>query len=81
MSVAVLLARINQYILNPIIILGFVIATIVFFYGIAKFIWNADSDKNREEGKRSILFGVIGLFVMFSVFGIINFILSTFGLK
>ena len=78
MSVGQLLANINKFVLNPVIILGFVVATIVLFYGIAKFIWSADSDKNREEGKQSILYGIVGLFVMFSVYGIINFILTTF---
>ena len=72
------LAKINEHILNPIIILGFVVATIVFFYGIAKFIWSADSDTDRDEGKRSIMYGIVGLFIMFSVFGIVHFILDTF---
>jgi hypothetical protein len=60
--------------------LGFVIATVVMFYGIAKFIWSADSDASREENKKSILYGVVGLFVMFSVYGIINFVLATFNI-
>lgn len=80
MSVGALLAKINQFILNPIIVLGFVVATAVFFYGIAKFIWSADSDTNREEGKKSILYGVIGLFIMFSVYGIMHFVLDTFNI-
>ncbi len=79
-AVGILLAKINTYILNPVIILGFVIATIVFFYGIAKFIWSADKDAEREQGKKSILYGVIGLFIMFSVFGIMHFVLDTFNI-
>ncbi len=81
MSVGALLAKIDAYILNPLIILGFVVATVVFFYGIAEFIWSADSDTKREEGKKSILYGVVGLFIMFSVYGIINFILDTFNIS
>ena len=77
-SVGSLIAKINIYILNPIIILGFVVATVVFFYGIAKFLWSADNETNRAEGKKSIIYGIVGLFVMFSVFGIIRFILATF---
>jgi NADH:ubiquinone oxidoreductase subunit 6 (subunit J) len=78
MSVGALLAKINIYILNPVIILGFVVATIVFFYGIVKFIRTADSDTAREEGKKTILYGIVGLFIMFSVFGIVNVVLKTF---
>ena len=80
MSIAQFLANINKFILNPVIVLGFVVATIIFFYGIAKFIWKADEDTAREEGKKSIMYGIIGLVIMFSVYGIVNFVLNTFGL-
>ena len=73
-----LLGKIAIYIINPIIVLGFVVATIVFFWGIVKFIWKADSDTDREEGKQSILYGIIGLFIMVSVYGILRFVLNTF---
>jgi hypothetical protein len=78
MSVPVLLGRISQYVLNPIITVGFVVATIVLFYGIVKLIWSADEDSKREEGKKAIIYGVIGLVVMFSVYGIIHLVLATF---
>jgi hypothetical protein len=81
MDVPTLLARISKYILNPVITLGFIVATIVFFYGIVQFIWGADEDKTRDDGKRSIVWGIVGLVVMFSVYGIIKFVLYTFGLQ
>lgn len=80
MSIGTLLGKISQYILNPIIVLGFVVATIVFFYGIVKFIANADSDAERETGKRSIVYGLVGLFIMLSVYGILHFVLNTFSI-
>ena len=73
-----LLGKIAIYIINPIIILGFVVAVVVFFFGIAQFIWKADSDTDRETGKRSIGYGIIGLFIMISVYGILRFVLTTF---
>lgn len=81
MSVPVLIGRISTYILNPVITLGFVIATIIFFYGIVQFIWSADDDTKRETGKKSIIWGIVGLVVMFSVYGIIRFTLTTFGIQ
>jgi hypothetical protein len=81
MTVGEFLAKVNTFILNPIIILGFVVATVVFFYGVAKFIWSAGEDTSREEGKKSIMYGIIGLFIMFSVYGIVNFVLNTFGIQ
>lgn len=81
MSVPVLIAKISKFILNPIITLGFVIATIVFFYGIVQFIWSAEDDAKRKQGKDAMVWGIIGLVVMFSVYGIIHFVLATFGLQ
>lgn len=76
-SVTDLLGKIANLILNPLIVLGFVVATIFLFYGIAKMIWGADSG-NLDENKKSVMYGVIGLFIMFSVFGILYLVLDTF---
>ncbi|HEY4515707.1 MAG TPA: hypothetical protein VJH67_00790 [Candidatus Paceibacterota bacterium] len=80
MTVGQFLAKINEFILNPVIILGFVVATAVFFFGVAKFIASSDDDTKREEGKKSIVYGIVGMFIMFSVYGIVNFVLNTFGI-
>ncbi len=73
-----LLGKIAELIINPIIILGFVIATIYFFYGIFELIYKADEGK--DEHKKNLIYGIIGLFVMFSVYGILNIVLDTFGI-
>jgi hypothetical protein len=39
------------------------------------------SDTNREEGKRKIFWGLFGMFIMFSVYGIIRLILGTFEIE
>ena len=75
-----LLRKIVELIVNPIILLGFVVATAVFFFGVAKFIASSDDDTKREEGKKSIVYGIVGMFIMFSVYGIVNFVLNTFGI-
>lgn len=80
MSVQELLYRINDYILNPIILLLFAIAFLVFFFGIFQFINSETSDAGREKGKQRILWGLFGMFIMFSAYGLINLILGTFGI-
>ena len=77
-TVKSLLGEIATLIINPLIILGFVVATVYFFYGIAELIWKADGKS--EDSKRNVMYGVIGLFVMFSVYGIINIVLRTFNI-
>ncbi len=79
-TIATLLGKINQYILNPAIILLFVIALLVFFWGLVEFIYKAGSDDGRETGKRNIVWGIVGMVVMVGVYGIIRLVLNTFGI-
>lgn len=80
LSIMDLLGKIANLILNPLIILGFVVATIFLFYGIAEMIWKADSSE-LDKSRNNVKYGVIGLFIMFSVYGILRLVLATFGIK
>jgi len=73
-----LLGKIANLILNPLIILGFVVATIFLFYGIVQMIWGADGG-DLDKKKSNVMYGVIGLFIMFSVYGILRVVMATFG--
>jgi len=81
MSVGSVLLKINELILNPIIILLFFIASAFFIWGIIQFITSAETDEGRAKGKRNIVYGIIGIFIMISVFGILQLIVTTFGLQ
>ena len=81
MSISQFLGAISKVILNPLIILGFGVAILYFFYGVFKLIQNAGDVKSQQEGKDAIMWGLIGLFIMVGVFGIINIILNTFGIN
>jgi ABC-type thiamin/hydroxymethylpyrimidine transport system permease subunit len=80
MSISGLLFKINDLILNPIIKLAFAVAFLVFFYGVFQFISQETGDKGREEGKKKIMYGLFGMFIMFSAYGLINLILQTFAI-
>jgi len=73
-----LLDKIAELIINPLIILGFVIATIFLFYGIAEMIWQSKDSGNLKSGRDNVKWGIIGLFIMFSVYGILQLVLDTF---
>ncbi len=81
LSIAPLLNRINQYILNPLILLVFAVAFLIFFYGLFQFINSASDGKERSEGKKKIIWGLVGMFIMFSAYGIIRLIMGTIGLN
>lgn len=56
------------------------LALLVFFYGVAVFVLKSGSDSAREEGRKLMLWGIIGLFVMMSVWGLVHFIGGAFGI-
>lgn len=72
--------KVNDIILFPLIALLSGIAFLFFIYGCAKYIMNADNDQAREEGKKHIMYGFIGLVVMISAFAILSIASNTFGL-
>lgn len=79
MNIDQLLAKISTYIINPIIVTLFVLATIYFLIGLIRFFLPNESD--RETGKRHMVWGLVGMFIMISVFGIMRVIVNTFGVN
>ena len=72
-----LISNIKDYILNPIIGFMFSVAVVMFIYGIVEYIWSADNEDKVAVGKTHMIYGIIGIFVMIGVYGILN-ILSGF---
>lgn len=75
-----LLERINTYLFNPLIGLIFAVALAYFLWGVFVFIQNSDNDEQRKQGQQHMLWGVVGMFIMVAVYGILNVITGTFGL-
>jgi len=66
-------------VINPF--LGFLsaLAVVIFLWGIVEFILGADSEQKREAGKKHLAWGLIGLVIMFGVWGIIAVIQNFIG--
>lgn len=79
-TVEALVARIAISILNPIIYLLFAVALLIFIKGLVEFLANRENASERQKGKMHMIWGVIGLFIMFAAFTIINLITNTFHL-
>lgn len=75
------IANLNQAIINPLIALLFAVALVVFAWGLFSFVAHANNEEARNTGKRHMLWGIVGLFVMVAVFGIIQILLNTFGIE
>jgi hypothetical protein len=72
-----LIDNILTNIVNPLILLMVGVAIIFFLWGVFDFIRNADSSEERKKGGEHILYGVVGLFIMATAYGILNLILGT----
>jgi len=63
---------------NVLVPVLFAVAFIVFLYGAFKtFILGANSEDVKEDGKNLMLWGLIGFFVMVSIWGLVNILTGT----
>src|SRR6266481_465630 len=63
---------------NVIVPVLFAVAFIVFLWGAFNvFIVGANSEEVKEKGKNQMLWGLIGFFVMVSVWGLVNILTGT----
>lgn len=74
-----LLLNLNNHIINPLIFLLMALASMQFIWGLLKYVKDSDNEEVRSEGKKHMLYGLVGLAIMLSVFGIINLIAVTIG--
>ncbi|KKT29033.1 hypothetical protein A3I36_04720 [Candidatus Giovannonibacteria bacterium RIFCSPLOWO2_02_FULL_45_28] len=69
-----------RVILNQVVPIIMVLATIVFLWGVIRYVTAGGDEEKIKEGKQFIIFGLIGLFIMVAVWGIIASLQGTFGL-
>lgn len=62
-------------ILVPVLI---AIALIAFFWGLVKYIWAAGDGDAQKQGKSIMVAGIIGLFLMVGIWGVIGILENTF---
>ena len=55
------------------------VAVLVFIFGVIKFILGAGNDEKRKEGIKFIVSGLVGLFVILSLFALVRILQDTFG--
>jgi len=78
-TVGALVSKIQTAIINPIIGIIFALGFLLFVWGVARFLMQADDSNAREQGKKHIIYGLIGMFIMVSVYGILSVISGTLG--
>jgi len=68
--------------------LNTVVVPVIFAFAFAAFVWgvlnyfflHGGDEAKRAEGKQFVLWGILGMVVLFSVWGFVNIMLSTLGI-
>jgi len=69
--------------LNTVVVpVIFALSFLVFVWGVVNYFFlHGGEEAKREEGRMFILWGLIGLVVLFSVWGFVGILLSTLGIS
>ncbi len=73
-----LLVQFGKWI-GALVLLVMALAIVLFFWGVAKYILSGADAEKRKEGSYYMLYGVVGIFVMSAVWGLVFFLSNTFG--
>ena len=69
-------------IFDSVVPLMFAVAIVMFIWGIVSFfIIGADEEAKREKGKQFMIWGIISLTAMVSIWGLVNIVGGTFNIK
>jgi len=59
----------------------FALATVGFIWGIIQYFINPDNEEARKKGKSYMIWGIIALFVMLCMWGLVGVLTKTFGIQ
>lgn len=68
-------------IVKSLVPLLFAIAIIGFMWGVIQMVINPEDAEKRKKGKMYMVWGIVALFVMLSIFGLVQIITNTFGIN
>jgi len=57
------------------------LALLAFFFGLAKYIFQAGDEDAQDQGKEIMFAGIIGLFLIAAIGGIVSLLESAFGVE
>ena len=72
--------RFVTLIIDPAILIVFAAGFFLFIYGLVEFLVALNQGGDTAEGKQHMAWGIVGMLIMISVYGIIALLDNTFGL-
>lgn len=79
-GVSDVVSKFKVYIIDPAILVVFALGFFLFIYGLVEFLWKLNSGGDNDEGKKHMMWGLVGMLIMISVYGIISLLDNTFNL-
>jgi len=76
-SLSPYIEKIFELLVQPFVQLLFFIAFIIFAWGILMMIANAGNEQKRSEGKQHMMWGIVGMLVMITAYGILALLGNT----
>lgn len=81
-SNAIQIVGLAQTLVNSVIPILFAASIMVFFWGLVRYIFDIGNGADGKEGaKRIMVWGIVALFVMASVWGLVAFLGDLFGVQ
>jgi len=79
MAIEDVLVKFVDVIIDPLITLLFAAAMLLFMWGLFQFMVDLQGGGDGKDGKQHMLWGIVGVTIMFSVGGIINLVSNSIG--
>ncbi|OGG50612.1 hypothetical protein A2763_03495 [Candidatus Kaiserbacteria bacterium RIFCSPHIGHO2_01_FULL_54_36] len=79
-AVTTLVGKLEKFIIYPVIVVVFALGFFLFIWGLVEFLWKLNEGGDNKEGKQHMLWGIVGMLIMVSVWGILELLDNTFGL-
>ncbi len=76
-----IIVSVADKIINPLIYLLFVVAFVLFLWGLVEFMRKSNDPKARELGQQHMMWSILGFVIMFGAYTIMNLIVKTFDFK
>lgn len=76
-----IIVSVADKIVNPLIYLLFVVAFVLFLWGLVQFMRKSNNADARKLGQQHMMWSILGFVIMFGAYTIMNLIVKTFGFK
>lgn len=67
-----------EIVFTPLVALLVGLGLVIFFWGLIKYLGSTGNDEDQKKARDIMVYGIIGLFIMISVWSFVNILASTF---